>query len=265
MSAPRIHATCFSFQAKNAFLTYPHCDLEPSELVNILWGKFENRSPIYCVCSRELHEDGTFHLHVLLQCRLRINSRSPHCFDTSGYHPNIQAARDCRAVHDYVRKDPVTIASRGTFVEGRPGSSKESPNMSNSKDTTMRDIIKHSTSREEYLSQVREKFPFDWATKLSSFQQSASYLFPDIQEQYVSPVASIDLTCHERISDWLRDDLFTVSSFSYSLITGKSDSDARSDLDWMADHTRSELLEQGGAASTSADQQGQARLHGHAV
>lgn len=106
------------FNGKQFFITWPKCPV-PKELVrDILIAK----SPIkHVVVARELHEDGSPHLHACvwykdLKC---FNERSfDIMWDRPGtdkeramvWHPNIQTVRKWHEVEPYVKKD-------GDFVE----------------------------------------------------------------------------------------------------------------------------------------------------
>lgn len=85
----------FRFNAKNAFLTYPHTDL-PLE-------HFIGRSDKYII-ARELHQDGSAHVHCYLHFNHKVNTINQAFFDVEGRHPNIQACRSAAAVMAYVTK-----------------------------------------------------------------------------------------------------------------------------------------------------------------
>ena len=122
----------------------------------------------------------------------------------------------------------------------------------------VRNISRTATNKSDYLTMVRKTFPFEWATRLASFEYSANKLFPDIPIEYVSPFTTEDLMCHENINDWLQSELYNVSTSAYSLVHPQAD--AISDLQWMADVTRNP--QEDGGASTSVDPVERARLAG---
>ena len=251
----------FNFRGRNVFLTYPRCDLDPLVIRDALWDKLETHKPLYIVAARETHQDGGYHVHSLVQLTAQFRTRDPSYFDLGEHHPNIQTVRSPARVRDYVLKDPITQAARGTFVgpnfkPARMPSRFRNPN--DIKDEKMREILRTATNRSDYLTMVRKTFPFEWATRLASFEYSANKLFPDIPVQYVSPFSTEDLMCHENINDWLQTDLYTVSSTAYSLVHPQAD--AVSDLQWMADVSRNP--QEDGGASTSAVPVERARLAG---
>lgn len=139
-------SSAFKLSNKNVFLTYPKCNISPSELNAFLQNKCSRYRPYFVASVTESHQDGTLHLHCFIQCDLRIQTRQATFFDyycpeqRKGFHPNIQSVRDCRAVLDYISKDspPTTW---GEFRHERP--------LKDTKDNIMNDIISTATSKTE--------------------------------------------------------------------------------------------------------------------
>lgn len=110
------HATTsdssFRFNARNVFLTYPQCGGTTSE---DLLAHFKTFIPpiSYGLVSRELHADGSPHLHALFGWSKKYSTRDPRSFDFRNLHPNVQSPRVLSDVAAYVRKD-------GSFVEFGP-------------------------------------------------------------------------------------------------------------------------------------------------
>ncbi|XP_027075940.1 uncharacterized protein [Coffea arabica] len=105
---------------KNIFITYSRCDISKELCLEKLLDKFTNNQPSYVRVSSEMHEDGTSHLQVLVQFVDKFQTRDDRVFDlvcqqrSQVYHPNIQAARDARAIRDYISKYGV-FCEWGTF------------------------------------------------------------------------------------------------------------------------------------------------------
>nr|API65432.1 RepA [Wheat dwarf virus]API65440.1 RepA [Wheat dwarf virus]API65444.1 RepA [Wheat dwarf virus] len=262
-SAPR-----FRVYSKYLFLTYPQCILEPQfalESLRTLLAKYE---PLYIAAVRELHEDGSPHLHVLVQNKLKLRASitNPHALnlrmDTSPFsifHPNIQAAKDCNQVRDYITKEvdsDVNTAEWGTFIAVTTPGRKD-------RDADMKQIIESSSSREEFLSMVCHRFPFEWSIRLKDFEYTARHLFPDPVATYTPEFPIESLMCHETIESWKNEHLYSVSLESYILCTSTPADKAVSDLEWMADYSRSHR--DGISPYTSADQQEQERLPGQGL
>nr|WKU84406.1 repA protein [Panicum streak virus] len=259
---------CFRHRNANTFLTYSKCPLEPEFIGEHLFRLTKDFEPAYILVVRETHADGTWHCHALLQCIKPVTTRDERYFDIDRYHPNIQSAKSTDKVRDYILKGPKDKWEKGNYIPRKksfvpPG--KEPAEKRPSKDEVMKEIMTHATSREEYLSLVQSSLPYDWATKLSYFEYSASRLFPDIAEPFTSPhpASDPDLLCNETLQDWLEPNIYQVSPRAYMLLEPSclSLEQAKADLDWLAETTRL-LQEQEGQASTSSAQHGQEKHHG---
>nr|CCI79627.1 Replication [Chickpea chlorotic dwarf virus] len=247
----------YRFQSKYVFLTYPKCSSQRDDLFEFLWEKLTPFLIFFLGVASELHQDGTTHYHALVQLDKRPCIRDPSFFDFEGNHPNIQPARNSKQVLDYISKDG-DIKTRGDFRDH-----KVSPRKS---DARWRTIIQTATSKEEYLHMIKEEFPHEWATKLQWLEYSANKLFPPQPEPYVSPFTESDLRCHEDLQQWRDTHLYQVSIDAYTLVHQVSIEQAQSDLEWMADLTRTrEGLELESPASTSVDQHVQGRPPGPEV
>lgn len=92
----------FRANAKQFFLTYPKCNLEKEELLKHI----ENLHGInHYVISKELHEDGTPHLHAYFNFDKKLNIKDCRHFDINGFHPNIETVRDRQSCIKYIKKD----------------------------------------------------------------------------------------------------------------------------------------------------------------
>nr|AIY32754.1 RepA [Chickpea chlorotic dwarf virus] len=232
----------FRFQSKYVFLTYPKCSSQRDDLFQFLWEKLTPFRICLLGVAPELHQEGTTHYHALVQLDKKPCTRDPSFFDFEGNHPNIQPARNSKQVLEYISKDG-DIKTRGDFRDH-----KVSPRKS---DARWRTIIQTATSKEEYLDMIKEEFPHEWATKLQWLEYSANKLFPPQPEAYVSPFTESDLRCHEDLAQWRDTHLYQVSIDAYTLVHPVSYQQAQSDLEWMADLTRTrEGLELESPAST---------------
>ena len=93
----------FRIESKSWFLTYPKCPMTKEEVHALLLGK--GRAIRGGVIARELHEDGTPHIHVYLLLAKAFSTRNSKCWDLAGYHGNYQKARSLDAVIKYISKD----------------------------------------------------------------------------------------------------------------------------------------------------------------
>jgi len=142
----------FHCDGVHLFLTYPRCALEREQLRDLLLGI--EPSAQYCI-GRELHSDGTPHLHAYVHWGRRRRFARVDAFDLDGHHPNIQRPRRAKDVISYCRKEDATpLVSVGLedVGTGEPSSWGECLEVSNSKD--------------EFLALVRARFPRDYVLNL---------------------------------------------------------------------------------------------------
>lgn len=59
----------------------------------------------YVLVCEEKHEDGSPHLHALVQLKQRKDITNPRFFDLDGYHPKIEVAKDIEGSITYIKKD----------------------------------------------------------------------------------------------------------------------------------------------------------------
>ncbi|AFD63073.1 RepA protein [Tobacco yellow dwarf virus-A] len=245
LSAPQ-KTKSFRLQTKYVFLTYPRCSSSAENLRDFLWDKLSRFAIFFIAIATELHQDGTPHLHCLIQLDKRSNIRDPSFFDLEGNHPNIQPAKNSEQVLEYISKDG-NVITKGEFKKHRVSPSKS--------DERWRTIIQTATSKEEYLDMIKDEFPHEWATKLQWLEYSANKLFPPQPEIYQSTFTEEDLQCHKDLQLWRDQHLYHVSVDAYRLIHNVTLVEATSDLVWMDDISRNlEGLEPGSPPSTSADQ-----------
>lgn len=98
----RAHASKFRVDSKGWFLTYPRCQFTKEDVLALLKAK---RPFQQIIVSRELHQDGTPHIHVYLYYSERFNCKNERFFDIGQHHPNIQSAKSLKAVQAYIKKD----------------------------------------------------------------------------------------------------------------------------------------------------------------
>jgi hypothetical protein len=93
----------FHLCSKSFFLTYPKCPLTKEEVHALLCAK--GRAIHGGVIARELHEDGSPHIHVYLLLETPHKTYNPAYWDLAGHHGNYQSAKSYTAVVQYVKKD----------------------------------------------------------------------------------------------------------------------------------------------------------------
>lgn len=98
----------FRLQGRHLFLTYPRCPVERDYAFNWLCALETDAYLDGITVARELHSDGTPHLHACLSYSARRNIVNARHFDLEigryVWHPNIVVARSETAVRHYVEK-----------------------------------------------------------------------------------------------------------------------------------------------------------------
>jgi hypothetical protein len=75
----------FRLNSKGFFLTWPQCSATKEEAAAMLHSKGELEKLIVC---RELHADGTPHLHAFAKYKTAKNYTTQSCFDIGEFHGN---------------------------------------------------------------------------------------------------------------------------------------------------------------------------------
>jgi len=180
--------TNYRVNAKNIFFTYPQCPITKERLRDFL---LEKGCTSYVV-SRELHEDGSPHLHALGVWTVRKNITSAAAFDVDGYHPNFQTAKNLPNVYRYVIKC-------GDFIKNCDYSQKRK----------WGEIISDSTTKEDFISGVLETYPRDVALHLEKLQYFAEWKWGEVKEEYVSAYTEFKIS--EGMKTWCENNLFKVN------------------------------------------------------
>jgi len=92
----------FRVNARDWFLTYPRLDKTKEQVLDVLKFKIPLQAAVIC---RELHKDGTPHIHAYVQLRKRFDCKNVNFWDIFEQHGNYQAARSLEHVVQYIKKD----------------------------------------------------------------------------------------------------------------------------------------------------------------
>lgn len=110
-SSPGPSTRSFRLQGKRFFFTWPRCTTSSEDALSKLLGW---RPLDRCMVARELHADGTPHLHALLWLKRRMDIRSCTTLDAIlGQHGNYQGMRDPVASVKYLLKEDTSPAVFG--------------------------------------------------------------------------------------------------------------------------------------------------------
>lgn len=93
----------FRIQGKTFFLTYPQCDRAKEDLHAYI-KSLDPTAVLAIITCKEEHEDGSPHLHCVVQYTTRKDIRDERYYDYEGFHPNIQTCRSPKASVTYVMK-----------------------------------------------------------------------------------------------------------------------------------------------------------------
>jgi len=126
--------------------------------------------------SREQHADGTLHLHAYISLTRKLNTTNQHVFDVRGFHPNIQSARNLKAVIAYVIKD-------GNFISNLP-TTDLSANGSTTKKRTWGEILEESTNGANFLTMVRQEYPREYCIHNQRLREMAANEWPEVPLPY---------------------------------------------------------------------------------
>lgn len=102
----------FRLDAKHYFFTYPRCHIDKQQAYDFLFAKFD---PELLLVAREVHSDGTPHLHAYMGLHKRKHFRNPNfadlVFPPEIFHGNYQSCRSSKAVQRYATKGSDFIAN----------------------------------------------------------------------------------------------------------------------------------------------------------
>uniref|UniRef100_E7BM25 Replication-associated protein n=1 Tax=Tomato yellow leaf curl virus-[Taft:Iran] TaxID=761712 RepID=E7BM25_9GEMI len=180
----------FKIYAKNYFLTYPNCSLSKKEALSQLLALNTPTNKKFIRVAQELHEDGSPHLHVLIQFEGKYQCKNQRFFDLSSpsrsahFHPNIQAAKSSTDVKTYVEKDG-DFVDFGVFqIDGRSARGGQQ-----SANDAYAEAL-NSGSKSEALNILKEKAPKDYILQFHNLSSNLDRIFQEPPAPYISPFLS---------------------------------------------------------------------------
>nr|AFV46153.1 replication associated protein [Tomato leaf curl virus]ASW21278.1 replication associated protein [Tomato leaf curl virus] len=203
----------FKINAKNYFLTYPKCSLTKEEALSQFLNLQTPTSKKFIRICRELHEDGTPHLHVLIQFEGKFQCKNNRFFDLTSptrsahFHPNIQGAKSSSDVKTYMEKDG-DILDHGVFqVDGRSARG----GCQSANDAYAEAI--NAGSKIEALNILREKAPKDYVLQFHNLNCNLDRIFTPPVEVYVSPFLSSSFDqVPEELEEWAADNVSSAAA-----------------------------------------------------
>jgi len=193
-------------QAKNWFLTFPRCEVSKEDALANILSKFP--SPVYVLIAREMHEDGTPHLHIALWLddKLRISSASYFDFVTN-QHGSYETMRSPKGTRDYLHKSDPSPLTHGNS-EGLFSAANKS------KSTTAANLLLSGAS----LDDVCKTDPGFFLTNGKKIKEFSSYVQDKaIRDSIVPLVLPIcyfgDVAQTEQIVRWFNENLGCIRQF----------------------------------------------------
>nr|QSS76680.1 C1 protein [Tomato curly stunt virus] len=193
----------FQIYAKNYFLTYPHCSLIKKEALHQIQKLSTPTNKKYIKICRELHENGSPHIHVLIQFEGKYKCQNQRFFDlvsptrSAHFHPNIQGAKSSSDVKSYIDKDGDTIEWGEFQVDGR--SARGGQQTAN--DAAAEAL--NSGSAEAAMAIIREKLPEKFIFQYHNLKSNLDRIFAPPLEVFVSPFLSSSFDrVPEELEEW---------------------------------------------------------------
>lgn len=160
----------FAFDGQLAFLTYPQCGLTREELRDFLVGTLGVRQ--FCI-ARELHEDGSPHLHAIARWERRKRLVGSGCFDVGGHHPNVQRPRSLRDCLAYVRKED------SEYLDSEPPLV-----VPECRGDAYGELLSLAEGPDDFLARVGEQRPRDLVLYLERLQAFCRWKWPQRTDAY---------------------------------------------------------------------------------
>nr|WLJ59197.1 replication initiation protein [Chilli leaf curl virus] len=203
----------FQIYAKNYFLTYPQCSLTKEEALSQLQNLSTPTNKLFIRVSRELHENGEPHLHVLIQFEGKFKCQNNRFFDLvsprrpAHFHPNIQGAKSSSDVKAYVEKDGDFIDFGVFQVDGRSARGGQQ-----SANDAYAEAI-NSGSKAAALNILREKAPKNYVLQFHNLNANLDRIFTPPLEVYVSPFCSSSFDqVPEELEEWAAENVVSAAA-----------------------------------------------------
>ncbi|CAH18993.1 rep protein [Papaya leaf curl China virus -[G4]] len=198
----------FLINAKNYFLTYPHCSLTKEEALSQISALSTPTNKLFIRICRELHEDGSPHLHVLIQFEGKFKCQNNRFFDLTSpsrsahFHPNIQGAKSSTDVKTYMEKDG-DVLDHGVFqIDGRSARG----GCQSANDAYAEAI--NSGYKAAALNILKEKAPKDFVLQFHNLNTNLDRIFTPPVEVFVCPFLSSSFDqVPEELEDWVSENV----------------------------------------------------------
>ncbi|ABI63395.1 AC1 [Ageratum yellow vein Hualian virus-[Taiwan:Hsinchu:tom:2003]] len=218
----------FLINAKNYFLTYPHCTLNKEEALSQIKALATPTNKLFIRVCRELHEDGTPHLHILIQFEGKFKCQNNRFFDLTSpsrsahFHPNIQGAKSSTDVKTYMEKDG-DVLDHGVFqVDGRSARG----GCQSANDAYAEAI--NSGSKAAAINILREKAPKDFVLQFHNLNSNLDRIFATPLEVFVCPFLSSSFDqVPEELEEWVSENVRDAAARPWRPISIVIEGDSR--------------------------------------
>nr|CAJ90656.1 replication associated protein [Tomato leaf curl New Delhi virus] len=224
MASPRR----FRVNAQNYFLTYPKCSLTKEEALSQLPTLETPTKKKFIKICRELHEDGSPHIHVLIQFEGKFQCKNNRFFDfvspsrSAHVHPHIQGAKSASDVKNYIAKDG-DVLEWGVFqIDGR--SARGGQQTAN--DAYAQAI--NTGNKDDALRVLKELAPKDYVLQFHNLNTNLDRIFQPPSEVYVSPfsISSFDRVPADLV-DWVSSNVVCAAARPFRPISIVIEGDSR--------------------------------------
>lgn len=188
----------FRLSTRNLFLTYPHYTHDKEALLLYLAELLTTYGPHIRV-ARELHEDGSPHMHAFIRLERKCSTRNERYFDHLSRHPNIVSRiKDLQATFDYVSKG-------GDYIDhGKP-----EPDVKKK----WSDLV-NCTTAAEFWTTAPMVSPRDFVLNRERLISFAEWKFPAATTGYVSSYPQESFNAPQELLDWQQ------QAFNYEVSAG---------------------------------------------
>ncbi|ABF71084.1 AC1 [Papaya leaf curl virus] len=208
---PRTHQ--FQVKAKNIFLTYPKCPIPKEQMLELLKNISCPSDKLFIRVSQEKHQDGSLHIHALIQFKGKSQVQKPQtfrCHSPKYLHPippKLPGSKVQLRCQVYVEKDGDYIDWGQFQIDGR--SARGGQQTTN--DAAAEAL--NAGSAEAALAIIREKLPKDFIFQYHNLKCNLDRIFTPPMEVYVSPFSSSSFDqVPEELEEWAADNVVSAAA-----------------------------------------------------
>lgn len=177
-------------------LTYANTEtLDPFDIVDHL-GSLKAEC---LVAQEDYHETEGQHMHVYVCFDKRPNFLNERVFDINGFHPNVGAYPNAKAIWDYVTKEGNIVA--GGAEEPRDLRAESKSENAKKRKREEYERMEECNNIDEADSLLRQQLGFDYFKCGPSIQATLAKMFPTQESAYKSP-DGLRLFPHDILDNW---------------------------------------------------------------